>query len=417
MSSRPTENLTFKEKLLRYAEVAVKIGVNVQPGQRLHIIADIENAALARACAKAAYEVGASFVDVRFNDPYSGLIRFENAPDASFDYVPPWLPNTLADDIEAGTALLNLSASDPDLLNHIDPDKRRRAQMAAVKLGTRVSQLISAGLSNWAIVAVPIQAWADKIFPKLPESERVGQLWETIFNICRINSPDPVAAWQAHNDALYAKANILNDMRLSALHFTGPGTDLHVALADAHQWLAAYMESQSGIRSVVNLPTEEVFTAPHAAKVEGTVTATKPLAYTGSVIEDFHLRFEGGVVVEAKAAKNQAILENILNTDDNARRLGEVALVPHGSPISQSGLLFYSTLYDENAASHIALGNTYRFSIEGALEMDDEAYAQAGGNSSMTHVDFMIGSGEIDVDGITTEGANVPVMRKGEWTI
>ncbi len=268
---------------------------------------------------------------------------------------------------------------------------------------------------NWNIVSYPNPSWAKQMFPGLPEDEAVKKLADAIFAASRVDRDDPVAAWKEHNANLAKRSKWLNDMRFSALHFTGPGTDLTVGLADGHEWHGGASTAKNGVTCNPNIPTEEVFTTPHARKVDGYVRSTKPLSHQGTLIDNIEVRFEQGRIVEAKATKGEAVLLKVLDTDEGARRIGEVALVPHSSPISASGLLFYNTLFDENAACHIALGQCYsKCFVDGANLTPDQIKAQ-GGNSSLIHIDWMIGSGEIDIDGVAADGSKVPVFRKGEW--
>jgi aminopeptidase len=290
-----------------------------------------------------------------------------------------------------------------------------RANRATAKAGRGVMELITSFSVNWSIVSYATPAWARLVFPDLPEDQAVARLWDAIFAASRVDMPDPVAAWHAHNAALHARTAQMNALRLSALHFKGPGTDLRVGLADGHTWLGGAKPAQNGITCNPNIPTEEVFTTPHFARVEGTVASTKPLSYAGTLIEDIAVRFEGGRIVDMRARTGAEVFRRVLDTDEGACRLGEVALVPHASPISASGLLFQNTLYDENAASHIAIGQAYSNAIEGGVGMDAAALAGVGANASLIHIDWMIGSGQVDVDGIKADGSTVPVMRQGEW--
>jgi aminopeptidase len=278
-----------------------------------------------------------------------------------------------------------------------------------------VLEHIERNATNWVVIAAATPAWAARIFPEIPPAEQVDRLWENLFAICRVNATDPVAAWKAHVANLSARRDYLDGKGYCALRFTGPGTDLTVGLPKGHLWNSAGMPSQQGIEFIANLPTEEVFTLGDRGRAEGTVTASRPLSYGGTVIEDFALTFAKGRAVGATAARGEAVLRSLIDTDDGAARLGEIALVPHSSPISQTGRLFLNTLIDENAASHLAFGSAYRFSLRGAETLSDEAFMAGGGNISLVHVDFMIGSGELDVDGITEAGAVEPVMRSGEW--
>jgi aminopeptidase len=274
---------------------------------------------------------------------------------------------------------------------------------------------ISRNQTNWAVVAAASQRWASKVFPGLAPAEQIERLWQTIIRFCRLDAGDPIAAWQTHIAALAARADFLNRKQYTALRYAGPGTSLLVGLPKGHLWISARSESRNGIAFTANIPTEEVFTMPHRERVDGIVRSTKPLSYGGQLIEDFSLRFEHGRVVEAKAARGETAIRQLLETDPGSARLGELALVPHSSPISQSGLLFYNTLFDENAASHLALGSAYKFTMAGGEEMSDADFEQAGGNRSATHVDFMIGSSALDVDGVGSDGAIEPLVRRGEW--
>ncbi len=276
-------------------------------------------------------------------------------------------------------------------------------------------ELITNFAINWNIVCYATPSWARTVFPDLPEQEGVARLWDAIFAASRVDAPDPVAAWASHNAALHARTAHLDAKRYAALHFTGPGTDLRVGLADGHLWLGGSEPAKNGIVCNPNIPSEEVFTTPHLARVDGTVRSTKPLSYQGTLIEGIEVRFEAGRIVQSASRTGHEVLERVLGTDEGARRLGEVALVPHSSPISRSGLLFYNTLFDENAASHIALGQSYRTCLEGGTAATDTELAERGANSSLIHIDWMIGSGEVDVDGVTAAGAREPVMRGGEW--
>jgi aminopeptidase len=255
------------------------------------------------------------------------------------------------------------------------------------------------------------------MFPHEPEDVAIARLWDAIFLVSRIDTPDPIAAWAEHNQTLRLRTSFMNEKAYAALRFTGPGTDLRVGLAEGHEWLGGRTTAQNGVSYNANIPTEEIFTAPHKGRVEGIVRSTKPLSYGGTLIQDIAVRFAGGRVVEAKARTGEKVLAKILDTDEGSRRLGEVALVPYSSPISQSGLLFYNTLFDENAASHIALGQSYSTCIRGGNAMSAYELASRGANSSLIHIDWMIGSNEIDVDGITHDGQSEPLMREGEWVV
>jgi aminopeptidase len=405
-----------------YAELAVRVALNLQPGQRLLIIGPLMNggvsleaAPLVRAVAASAYRAGAELVEAIWGDEPMQLARFGNAQTGSFSAFSAWLPPALVEHAEKGGAMLSVYANDPDLLAAAPADRVGALQQATSRAVNRFRELISRNQTNWAVVASAGESWAAKVFADDPSDCRVDRLWETIGRLCRLDRPDPVAAWTDHLDALSSRSDELNRRRYAALRFRGPGTELTVGLPSAHTWVSGASTSKNGIRFVPNLPTEEVFTIADRMRVEGTVRSTKPLSSGGMLIEDFRLTFEAGKVVDVKAARGEAVLRKLLETDAAAGRLGEVALVPHSSPIAQSGRLFYNTLFDENAASHVALGSAYKFTLDGADRMTDEEFEKAGGNRSAIHVDFMIGSAELDVDGVTKEGANQPLMRKGEW--
>lgn len=405
-----------QQMLARYADVAVRVGTNLQPGQHLIVEADLAVAPFVREIVRSAYEMGAPYVHVFYGDEQVTLNRFRYAPRDSFGYAPEHETQLLTKLIDEGAALLAITSSDPNLLEGQDTALITQSQQANARVSQPVSERITRSALNWAIVAAPSAGWAAKMFPDLPEAERQDRLWEAIFATCRIDQQDPVAAWKSHVVDLAKWSDYLNGKRYSALHYTGPGTDLTIGLADGHRWMSGAMANTRGTTFVANLPTEEVFTMPHRERVDGVVRSTKPLNVGGNLIEEFSLTFRDGRVTQVQAAKNENLLREMIATDEGAARLGEVALVPESSPIAQSGYLFYNTLFDENAACHIALGQSFRFNLNDGMAMDDEAAIKAGGNNSVIHTDFMIGSGEIDIDGVHADGSTEPLMRKGEWT-
>ena len=340
-------NPEFDSALAKYADAIIRVGVNLQAGQRLVISgfgggAPLNAAPLARQLARAAYQAGARYVGILWNDDETNLLRFQHAPRDSFAEVAPWLPGGILDFIEKGDALISITANDPDLLAGQDAKLIAAAQKAAVTQMRPVSENITRNATPWCVVAGSHPAWAAKVFPAAPAAEQEALLWEQIMRICRMDQPDPLAAWQEHVRRLAAVADHLNARRYTDLHFVGPGTDLMVGLVDGHLWCSARMKSQNGIDFTANMPTEEVFTLPHRARVEGTVAATKPLSYGGAVIEGIEVTFSQGRAVGVRARNGQAIMEDLIATDEGAAHLGEVALVPHRSPISQSGLLFFN---------------------------------------------------------------------------
>ena len=409
-------SLTFEENLKKYADLIVHVGVNLQPGQRLTIRrAPHEAAPLVNLIAASAYKAGARLVDVFWRDEALILTRFKHAPRDSFAEYPDWQAGALLEAVKRGDAMISFSAEDPDLLKEQDPALVSLAVKTNARRMLPVMDHIMRDAVNWLVVALPTPAWAAKIFPNRNSEESIAALWETIFTLCRLDQADPVAAWQKHVQELQARSAYLNNKQYTALKYTGPGTDFRLGLPKGHIWKGAQSVSQAGIPFVANLPTEEVFTLPHKDQADGVVTASKPLNHEGRLIENFSLTFAQGRVVEARAERGEAALKEIIATDEGAARLGEAALVPHSSPISQSGLLFYNTLFDENASSHLALGRAYRFTLQNGTTMSTDEFAAAGGNYSLKHVDFMIGSAQTNVDGITADGRAEPVMRQGEW--
>lgn len=407
-------HLTHGDKLDRLAEVAVRVGLGLAPGQELVMTASVEALDLARRITEHAYRAGAKLVTTLLSDDRATLARYRFAPDESFDAAPAWLFDGMAAAFRDGAARLAIVGEDPSLLAGQDPDRIARANRARSRAYRPALDLISTSAINWALVAAATPAWAKAVFPGESEDRAMAQLWDAIFAASRVDAPDPVAAWGAHNAALMARRRMLNERRYAALHFRGPGTDLRVGLADGHAWMGGLTTAKNGLTGNPNIPTEEVFTTPHAARTEGVVAATKPLAYQGTLIRDIRVRFEGGVIVDAQASAGQEVLQRMIGTDEGARRLGEVALVPDSNPISRSGILFLNTLFDENAASHIALGQAYSKCFE-EKDLSEDALAARGGNRSLIHVDWMIGSAETDVDGIAADGTAEPLMRRGEW--
>jgi aminopeptidase len=407
--------LSFEEKLDRLAEVAVKIGLGLRAGQELVMTAPMEALPLVRRITEHAYKAGAVLVTTFYGDDASVLARYNHAPDVSFDFAPVWLQDGIAAAFKSGAARLAIAGANPALLAGQDPAKVARANVAMSKASKPAMELITRHEINWTIVACATPEWAKLVFPSEPEDVAVAKLWEAIFTASRIAVDDPVVEWKEHGARLKQRMDMLNAKRYSALHFKGPGTDLKVGLADDHLWAGGGTTAGNGVYCQPNIPTEECFTTPHKDRVDGTVQASKPLSHQGTLIENIAVRFEGGKIVEAKATAGEDVLNRLISTDDGARRLGEVALVPHSSPIAHSGLLFWNTLFDENAASHIALGQAYSTCLIGGEKMSAEELETRGANASLIHVDWMIGSGEMDVDGIAANGAAEPLMRKGEW--
>jgi aminopeptidase len=405
----------FEQNLDRLAQAAVHIGLGLAPGQDLVMTATLDAVPLARRITEHAYKSGASLVTTLFTDEESSLLRFRYGSDAAFDTAASWLYEGMAQAYKKGAARLAIAGNNPSLLAKEDPENVSRVNRALSKAYRPALELIVRHDINWTIVACATPAWAATVFPGLPQEQAMARLWDAIFAASRADRPDTVAAWKTHDANLHARADRMNQKSYAALHFRGPGTDLRVGLADDHLWLGGGTTAHNGRYCIPNIPTEEIFTTPHKDRVEGTVTSTKPLSYQGSMIEEISVRFEAGRIVEARAAKGRQVLQKMIETDDGARRLGEVALVPHSSPIASSGLLFNNTLFDENAACHIALGQAYSTCLKDGDTLTPEQLTQRGANTSLIHVDWMIGSGKIDVDGITATDNAEPVIRSGEW--
>ncbi|SDO50961.1 aminopeptidase [Alkalicoccus daliensis] len=406
---------SFAQKLDKYAELAVRVGVNVQKDQTLVVNAPITSADFVRSVAKKAYEAGAKNVHVEWNDDELTRLRYDEAPLESFKEFPQWKAKGFEELAQNGAAFMTIKSTDPDLLQGVEGEKIATANKAAGQAMNTFRKYIQSDKVSWLVISAPSPAWAAKVFPDTPEEEQEDKLWEAMFEATRINTEDPVKAWQEHDDLLQTKAKELTQKKYKQLHYTAPGTDLTIELPENHIWIGGGGPNTDGVHFIANMPTEEVFTAPKEDGVNGTVRNTKPLNYGGNVIDDFTLTFKDGKVVDFSAGQGEETLKNLLDTDDGARKLGEVALVPHSSPISQSGILFYNTLYDENASNHIALGSAYSTCVEGGADMSEDELKEAGLNTSITHVDFMIGSAEMNIDGVKADGTSEPVFRNGEW--
>jgi aminopeptidase len=417
MTESNSTTRSFAEKLDLLAEVAVKVGLGLQPGQELVMTATLDALALARRITEHAYRAGASMVTTLFTDEEATLARYHLAPNESFDRAPAWLFEGMAAAFKSGAARLAVTGANPALLSNEDADKVGRANRAHSKAYRPALELITRHAINWTIVASATAAWAGAVFPDERPEEAIKKLWEAIFSTTRLNGIDPVAEWRAHDANLHQRAAMMNEKRYAWLHYKAPGTDFRLGLADDHLWLGGGTTAGNGAYCIPNMPTEEIFSAPHKSRAEGVVSASKPLSHLGTMIEGIQVRFEAGRIVAVKATRGQDVLERLIETDEGAGRLGEVALVPHSSPIAAGGITFLSTLFDENAASHIALGQAYSGCLRGGDEMTKEELAAHGANESLIHVDWMIGSAELDIDGITAGGAAEPVMRKGEWAV
>ncbi len=405
----------LSEMLERYADVTLSSGLTIQPGQELVILAPLEAAVLVRAIAARAYQMGSRLVTVLWEDEQLALVRLRTAPRDSFAEYPTWILQGVAMRLSHGDAYLQIAGRTPGLL--ADEDAAAKSEMAGAhwKSYQPVLALQEDNSVSWCVISAATPGWATRVFPDLNTEDAMSRLWEAIFDLCRLRADNPLAAWQGHLEHLSARCRYLNQKHYASLHYTGPGTDLSVGLPAAHVWLGGRSRTKMGVPFIANLPTEEVFTTPHGGQVTGTVVSSLPLNYIGTTIEGIALEFSKGEVARAEARVGEGVLRGLLETDPGSRRLGEVALVPQSSPVATSGIVFHNTLLDENAASHLALGQAYKGCIEGGSHLSDEEFGALGGNLSSVHVDFMIGSPAMSVDGILPSGSAEPIMRLGEW--
>jgi aminopeptidase len=405
----------FEQSLDKYAELAVRVGLNVQKDQTVVIMTSIACADFVRKVTLKAYEAGAKNVYVDWDDDGIKAIKLHKAPEEALHEYPMWKAKGFEEYAKEGAAFLTIYAPNSDLLKDVEPQRIATATKTAAMARDGFLSYLRNSQVSWLLVSIPTPEWSAKVFPELGVEERVAKLWELIFKLTRVDAADPVKAWEEHVSLLQVKQKLLNSKKYKALHFQAPGTDLTVELAERHLWVSAGSYNEKGTFYIPNLPTEEVFTMPSKYGVNGTVTSTKPLSYQGTLIDKFSFTFEEGRIVKATAETGEDILNKILQTDEGGSYLGEVALVPDDSPISNSNLIYYNTLFDENASCHLAIGNAYPFTLEGGTSMSKEELLEAGYNSSLIHIDFMIGSAEMDIDGITQDGTREPVFRKGNW--
>ncbi|EMM1217240.1 aminopeptidase [Enterococcus faecium] len=405
----------FNELLKKYARLIAETGVATEKGHTVVLQISVDQAPLARLITQEAYKLGAAEVIVQWTDDqiqrefllHAATDRIEDVPQSKIVQADEWL--------EKGASRISVVSADPDAFAGVDSHRVATYQAAAGKALMNLRKATQANKVSWTVVAAAGKQWAAKVFPDLPEEEQVDALWDQIFKTTRVYEEDPVLAWKKHDEKLAKKAEELNQEQFSALHYTAPGTDIMIGLPKNHLWEGAGSYNARGEKFMANMPTEEVFTAPDSHRVDGYISSTKPLSYAGTIISGMKFTFKDGKVVDFSAEQGEDVLEKLLDTDEGARRLGEVALVPDPSPISQSGIIFFNTLFDENASNHLALGSAYAFSVKGGTEMSDEELAEAGLNRSQTHVDFMVGSDKMDIDGIREDGSTVPIFRNGDW--
>lgn len=403
------------EILQKYAKLVLEKGVNVQQDQAVVVSAPIEGADFVRVLAKEAYTLGAKNVHINWGDDDLTRLKYEYASDEVIDDFPSWRVQMMEEFAEDNAAFVSIHATDPDLLQGIDSERVARASKAAGVALKTFREYTMNDRVTWSVISIPTEAWAEKIFPNKTTEAAVDALWDEIIKMVRVDQENPTEAWNDHNELLENAYKLLNEKQYASLRLKAPGTDLEVGLAKNHVWQGGAAVSEKGTVFNPNMPTEEVFTAPHKYKVNGTVSSTKPLNYGGSLIDEFQLTFKDGQVVDYQAKQGEAVLTHLLESDEGAKRIGEIALVPDESPVSQSGLIFYNTLFDENASCHIALGKAYPTNVENGATMDEAALDEHGVNDSMVHVDFMIGSAEMDIDGVLEDGREEAVFRNGTW--
>lgn len=409
-----------QELLNKYAAFTVQVGVNVQKGQTLIIRCPVEGAYFGRACMEAAYKAGARDVVIRWEDEKAARIRMELGEEEALSETKPYELRSYLDyaESEGGCCLLAIHASDPEIFKGLDTGKINRVSLAKQEAMKSWREYTMKDRVQWCVVAIPTPAWAASVFPGLSEDEAQEKLWSAIFDVCRVTGGDPVSAWKEHVAKTTACRDKLNELQLESIHMTSAnGTDLTVGLAEGHTWEGACSKAENGTVFIANVPTEEVFTAPHRERVNGVVKGTKPYVYNGQLIESFSVTFKDGVVVEYSAEKNAELLGQLLDSDEGARRIGEIALVPASSPINRSGLLFYNTLFDENAACHIAFGAGYPTTVKGGAAMTTEELLACGVNDSAIHEDVMVGAEDMTITGLTKSGETVTIFENGEWAI
>lgn len=407
----------FRPFLEKYAKLAVQVGINLKEKEGLIITSTTDGLELSRLIAKEAYDAGAKHVELQLNDDEFGLMRFKYGKDFVFENVPEWKINQLRDIYEDNYHHCFVISPDPELLKGVDPERVKINQKTTSIAMAPVMKYRMTGITKWAIVAVPSVGWAKSIFKDDTDEVAVEKLWEYIIKATRLDFEDPVTAWENHDQNLKKYENFLNNADFEKLHLIGPGTDLEVYLADDHNWIGGSNLSNEGVPYMANIPTEEVFTTPHCYKVDGTLQATKPLSVNGNLVENFGFEFKDGKVVDFHAEAGYETLENLLNNDEGAVRLGEIALVQDDSPISNTGILFNNTLFDENASVHFALGRAYGYAIKNGTSMSQEELDKKGANYSLIHVDFMVGGPELDIVAYKKDGTEVPLFRKGNWII
>lgn len=404
--------------LKKYAQLIVKTGLNLQVKQTLVISAPIESAPFTRLIAEQAYQEGARDVVIHWSDELTAKIRYLHAPEEVFDEFPAWQKELYLSYVHQGAAFLSIAASDPELMKDVNPQRILKAQKAGNTALKAYRDRLMSNQNIWCVVSIPTPAWSKKVFPHLAEEEAMAKLWEAILKAVRVDTEDPLRSWETHKQNLKTKMDSLNSLSLTTLRYTNSlGTDLRIDLPENHYWLGGSEFTPEGIEFIANMPTEEVFTLPHQRGVNGTAVSSMPLNYNGNLIENFSLTFKEGRIVNYKAEKGQETLKTIIETDEGSHFLGEVALVPYDSPISNSKILFYNTLFDENASCHLAIGKAYPVCMQNSETIAPEEYGKQGINESLVHVDFMIGTRDLEILGTTSDGREIPIFKNGNFAL
>lgn len=405
----------FQRNLDKYAELAVKVGINLKEKEGLIITGNTDTLPLAQAIMREAYKSGAKDVEFQLRDDEMSLIRYEYGNDYVFEHFPQWKVDSLESMYKDNYHHIFIIASDPELLKDIDGDIIAKSQKSSSQAMASVMRYRMTGVTKWNIIAMPSAPWAKSVFPDLDEDSAIEKLWENIFAATRVDQDDPIKAWEIHDKNLKKYRNFLNEKKFEKLILKGPGTDLEVYLADDHYWMGGAKVSQGGDSYVANIPTEEVFTTPHRLKVNGTLKATKALSVNGKLVDNFGFKFKDGKVVEFYAEKGYEVLEKLMENDEGAKYLGEVALVQDDSPISNTSILFNETLFDENASVHFALGRAYAYAMIDGSNMTQEELTAKGANFSLIHEDFMVGGPELSITAYEKDGTQVELFKDGNW--
>ena len=407
--------INLEQNLEKYAELAVKVGINLKEKEGLLIMGNTETLPLARLIMKKAYEAGAKHVEFQLSDDEMSLIRYNHGKDYVFDNFPQWKVDSLEDMYKDNYHQLFINAPNPELLKDINGDLIAKSQKSASQVMAPIMHYRMTGFTKWCIVAMPSEAWAKSVFPDLDSKTAIEKLWEKVFEATRVDQEDPVKAWEDHDKNLKKYRDFLNEKQFEKLVLKSPGTDLEVYLAEDHFWMGGSKESLAGDPFVANIPTEEVFTTPHSKKVNGTLKATKPLSLNGKLVDNFGFTFKDGKVVDFYAEKGYDVLEKLMENDEGAKYLGEVALVQNDSPISNTGILFNNTLFDENASVHFALGRAYAYAMQNGSNLTEEELKAKGANFSLIHTDFMVGGPDLSIIAYEKDGTETPLFRNGNW--